>query len=92
MLRVTVELVPFGFEYSARNLCVIEISNIGEEGITFTKKGEKRYSYNVKTITEGNYLVNHGVLVKRHDREQPLSKLLNKILKKLENKGVFKRV
>jgi len=94
MLRVTVEIVPFGFESIKRTLYEMEIINIGEEGITYTKKGEPRYSYSVRTKNPGDgkpETVRHGVLVRKFDRNKPLVVLLKKILKLFNDKGEIEK-
>lgn len=89
MLRVTVDLVPFGFENRKRNIYTLEITNIGKHGVKFTDEGEKRYSYKVRTIDEFGNRLEHGIMIKNFDRTQPAYKLINKITNKLEKKGFF---
>ena len=94
MLRLTVEIVPFGFESAKRTLYEMEIVNIGEEGVTYTKAGEPRFSYKVRTRNPGDSKpekIDHGVMVKGFDRKKPLTELLKLILKKFNKKGEIEK-
>ena len=91
MLRVTLELVPYGLEGFKRRLYTLEIGNIGEKGVTITKSGKKLYSYKVRTIDEYGTKVEHGVLVKEFDRTKPAYELISIIVDKLSKGGFLKK-
>lgn len=91
MLRVTVDLVPFGFEDLKRNLYTLKIANIGAKGITINKDGAKRHSYSVRSTDETGVETDHGVMIKGFDRNKPANELISLIAEKLNEKGFFKR-
>ena len=91
MLRVTVDMVPFGLEKRKRNLYTLEIANVGSKGITTDKDGKVYYSYSVRTESELGFVVDHGIIVTGFDRNKPAYELINLITKKLDEKGFFKR-
>lgn len=92
MLRVTVDIVPLGYEDAKRTLYKMEIVNIGSLGITYTKSGDPRYSYKVRTYEEGEKeRKDHGIVVRGFDRKRPLTDLIKKILDKMDKNGNFKK-
>jgi len=91
MLRVTVDLVPFGCEDIKKNLYTLEIANIGWLGVTIDKNGKKGYSYRVRSIDEKGKKKDHGIMVKGFDRDKPAYELINLITEKLNKRGFFKR-
>jgi len=91
MLRVTVDLIPFGIEEGKKNLYTLEIANIGSVGVTLNEKGEERFSYSVRSIDEEGNRIDHGVVVREFDRTKPAYELVNLIANKLHKKGIFKR-
>jgi len=91
MLRVTVDLVPFGCEEIKRNLYTLEIANIGWPGVTVNKEGKKCYSYRVRSIDESGTKRDHGTMVRGFDRDKSSYELINLITKKLNKEGFFKR-
>ena len=91
MLRVTVDLVPLGFEKAKRNLYTLEIGNVGPDGLTIDDDGKKHYSYRVRSRNELGIEVDHGVMVKGFDRDKPAYELISLITSKLNEQGFFKR-
>jgi len=91
MLKVTVDLVPFGYKDFTKNLYTLLISNVGYLGVTVNKEGKKCYSYRVRTIDEQGAKRDHGIMVKGFDRDKPAYELINLITEKLNKKGFFKR-
>lgn len=91
MLRLTLDIVPFGIEEKKRNIYTIEIYNVGPSGIDhlYDKDGVPRYSYGVRTIDEEGNRTHYGTIVNRFDRRQPAHILVNEVCKKLQEKGVF---
>lgn len=84
MLRVTVDLVPWGWEDAKRTLYTLEIANIGSAGVTIDKDGNERFSYSVRSIDEHGHRVDHGVVIRGFDRTRPAYELVGLIAKKLE--------
>lgn len=89
MLRVSVDIVPYGCEDRIRNLYTIEIINIGGEGVTVGEDGEPRCSYKVRTVNEEGKKVDHGVLVRGFDRNQPAHILVGLVYRALMAKGAI---
>lgn len=92
MLRLTLDIVPFGFEDRKRNLYTIEITNVGSSGVTHTPWGAPRYTYKARTIDEDGNKTYHGIVVKGFDRTKSAYELVDKVCKELEKKGVFGNV
>ena len=86
MLRVTVDLVPFGLEKSKRTLYTMEIGNIGDRGVTYTKSGDPRFSYKVRSIRDDGEVIEHGTVIKGFDRKRPFKDLIKKIISVLERR------
>ena len=89
MLRVSVEIVPYGLESCKRNIYTLEIINTGIEGVIINENGEERYSYRVRTKDENGAEEDHGVLVENFDREKHAHELIKLVTEKLEEKGFF---
>jgi hypothetical protein len=88
MLRVAIDLVPYGLEYAKRNLHTLEIANVAPEGVTIDKDGNELFSYSVRSIDEGGAVVDHGIVITDFDRSKSAYELVSIIAKKL---GFFKR-
>lgn len=74
MLRVTIEIVPFGYNDLARTLDIITISNIGgtlERGNYEIKCGDEKYKINYYERKRGYLKLVQGVvkLILRHRGE-----------------------
>ena len=90
MIRVSVDMIPLGFESRKRSMYTLEITNIGSRGMSVDKDGCHLYSYKVKSFdSEGNKYDN-GVVVEGFDRNQPVYQLINIITDKLHKEGAFK--
>jgi len=84
MLRVTVDLVPFGMESCKRNLYTLNIANTGP-----TEGGG--YSYEVRSKDENGTEIDHGVVINGFDRSRPAYELINLVAEKLNGDGFFRR-
>lgn len=90
MLRVSVDIIPHGFESGKRNLYIIEITNIGVEGVTsIGEEGEPGWSYRVRTIDEFGKKEDHGVLIEGFNRSQPAHVLVDLVYHTLIKKGLI---
>lgn len=87
MLQVTVDLVPHGLKNKKRTLYIIEIANVG---VGIVIDGNKpTYNYEIRTVDNVGNKTNHGMLVKNFDRGKHAHKLVNEVVNKLDEKGVF---
>jgi len=84
MLRVIVDLVPFGLESCKRNLYTLSIANSG------ASKGGG-YSYRVRSKDENGAEIDHGMVIKGFDRNRPAYELINLVAEKLNEGGFFRR-
>lgn len=90
MIRVSVDMVPKGFENRKRNMYTLEITNLGGEGMTQDEQGQPLYSYKVRSIDAAGNKYEHGTMVTGFDRRQPVYKLMNIITEKMHEEGIFK--
>ena len=86
MLRLTLDLVPFGIETHKRSLFTVEIINVGHK---ITKEGKDLGRYKIRIVDEFGNKFDYGTLIKGHDRRQTAFALVRKVVNKLKKLNIM---
>lgn len=76
MLRVTVEIFPFGNVYEARKLGTMFITNVGGT--------HKSGNYSIRLLNDDDMMMRYAEKVYKHDRSRPFWNLIKKAIAKME--------
>jgi len=83
MIRVTIDIVPFGIEHEKRTISILEIFNAGRSKTMLDGKGKDWYKYGYTCNMEESKISYQGFL--NHDRNSSILILLYKIFEKIKN-------
>ena len=89
MLRLTLDMIPFGIESRKRNISTIEVWNMGNTYIDIEQDGTVGYSYGARTVDKDGNKTDYGIVVTNFDRMQKAHKLIFLVCMELEKKGAF---